>query len=77
MTHYEILKANDSALKLYLKCDVRITDVYNLAMYEEYMKLKEEGNKSAYIEAVLAEKYECSYRKVRRVVARMKKDIKI
>ena len=72
---YEILKKYD-ALYQFMKAEgFNERDYNNLAIYEEYMRLLQEGGKKAYAEAVLKERYGLGRNTVLRIVARMRADV--
>lgn len=71
MTTYEILKMNESLLQMMSKNGVSVNDVNNLAVYEEYIQMKEQGTKVRYIATFLADKYGITDRAVFKIVKRL------
>ena len=76
MTQYELLKTAESLLAVLMSNDVDAKDVKYLEMYQEYMRLKKEGNKVGYVVYYLSQQYECSEATVYRVVKRMTQKIR-
>lgn len=62
---------NQSLLTMMSKNGVNVNDVNNIAVYEEYVKMKEEGTKVRYIATFLASKYGMTDRAVFKIVKRL------
>lgn len=77
MTVYELMRMNESLLKVIAMNDVLADDVQHLAMYEEYVRMKEEGHKLMYIVAFLQDEYGVSESTAYRVIKRMSKGVKM
>lgn len=76
MIQYELLKTAESLLAVLIKNDIDAKDVKYLKLYQEYMRLKEEGHKVGYVVYYLSQQYECSEATVYRVVKRMTQKIR-
>ena len=63
-------------LAVLIKNDIDAKDVKYLKLYQEYMRLKEEGHKVGYVVYYLSQQYECSEATVYRVVKRMTQKIR-
>lgn len=77
MTTYQLLRANESLLRLISENKVNITDVAHLDIYTEYLRMKEEGHKVSYIAIHLADKYGMTDRGVYKVIRRLNKKVSI
>ncbi len=77
MTNYEILKMNYSLLKLLTKNCISPNDVNNIAVFEEFNQMKEQGLKVRYIAITLAEKYGMSDRAIFKIVKRLNKQLSL
>lgn len=68
MTIFESLKLNEQLLVLLGSNRVEVRDINYIALYEEFLQMKEAGAKVNYIVAYLAEHYEVGERTVWRVI---------
>lgn len=75
MTQYEILKAAQSILSTLENNNIDAKDVKYLKLYEEYVRLKNEGHKIGYIVYYLSTQYECGEATIYRVIKRMYKEL--
>lgn len=76
MTQYDLLRTAESLLTILTANDVDAKDVKYLELYENFVRLKDEGHKVGYIVYYLSQQYECSEATVYRVVKRMAQDIR-
>lgn len=76
MTQYDLLRTAESLLNILTANDVDAKDVKYLDLYEDFVRLKDEGHKVCYIVYYLSQQYECSEATVYRVVKRMAQDIR-
>lgn len=77
MTTYQLLKANESLLRLISENKIAITDVTNLEIYSQFEKMKEEGHKVGYITIYLADKYGMTDRGIYKVIKRLKRKVEL
>lgn len=77
MTNYEILKMNHSLLQLLNKNCISLNDVNNIAVFEEFNEMKQQGLKVRYIAITLAEKYGITDRAVFKIVKRLSKPLSL
>lgn len=70
MTVYELMKMNESLMKLMFEKGLYPQDVKHLAMYEEFLRMKNEGHKQVYIVAFLMDEYGVSEPTVYRMLRR-------
>lgn len=77
MKTYEVLKINESFLKLLSKYDIRSDYWQYLPMYEEYLSMRSNNEKYRYTVAVLAFKYNISQSSVSRIVRMFEKDVRV
>lgn len=75
MKQYELLKTTESLLAVLEKNGVEAKDVKYLKLYEEYVRLKDEGHKIGYIVYYLSTQYECGEATIYRVIKRMNKEL--
>ena len=72
----EILKLGREFLKLLSSFDLRCDDYKHIELYEEYVKMRRDGDKVDYILYLLSEKYNLSESTVKRIVRRLSKEVK-
>lgn len=77
MTRYDLLRVNSSVLRLFLANKIDMRDVERLALFEEYIDMRNRGEKYHYTVQHLAQKYRCAPRSVMNVVGRMRSEVKI
>ena len=70
----ELLKLNRELLTLCRVAGVRIDDVRYIELYNDYARLRADGEKTSYIVALMAEKYGVCERKVYDLIRRFKSD---
>lgn len=75
MRQYDILKMAESVIKTISENGINPADVYHLAMYEDYQRLKKEGLKVTYVVNYLIQQYGVPEATIYRVVKRMQKEI--
>lgn len=73
MTVYELLRSNESLVRLMAAHGVPPSDVQHLAMYAEYVRMKAEGHKMMYIVGFLCDEYGVCESTVYRVAREFKK----
>ena len=61
-------------LKRLHDCGIRIDDYSHLKLYEDYIRMKESGNKTTYIVAFLSHKYGICERKIYKIIKHMESD---
>ena len=76
MKAVDILRIGEKFLKLMSDCDLRRDDWKHIALYEEYMKMRGEGDKVDYILYYLSQKYHTSESSVKRIIKRLSKEFK-
>lgn len=76
MTVYEALKLCGGVIDRLEKAGVKPSDHKYIAMFEEYWRAKQRGDKVSYIVACLAEQYDMSERGVYDVLKRLGTDCK-
>ena len=70
----EILKLSRNWLEMLQKACIKIEDVRFLEMYEEYLRMMEEGFKKAYVVARLVEMFHVSERQVYYIIRKFEQD---
>ena len=76
MTVVEYLKIGREFLKLMSSIDLKRDDFRYIELYEEYNKMRQEGNKVDYILCCLSDKYKISESTIKRIVRRLSKEVK-
>jgi len=76
MKAVEFLKLVREILKLMSDFDLKRDDYKNIELYEEYMKMRGEGEKVDYILCYLSQKYHTSESSIKRIVKRLSKEFK-
>ena len=77
MNAYELLKCNKNLIRVMLDNNISLDDSQHIEMYKEYIKMKREGEKVAYIADILAIKYQMTARNVFRIVHKLEKELNI
>lgn len=70
MTIYDIIKMNESLIKVLNKNGVNTKDLQYLPMVDEFMQMKANKHKVAYIVCYLSTKYNITERAVYKIVRR-------
>lgn len=73
----EILELSAPILKTLHRIGIRVEDCKYIEMYDEFEKMKSEGNKTTYVVAVLSSKYGICERKIYKIIDRLSKDCQI
>lgn len=77
MTTYQLLRANESLLRLIADNKININDVAHLEIFTQFVKMKEEGHKVGYITIYLADKYGMSDRGIYKIIKRLNKIVSV
>jgi len=77
MTRYELMKLNQSLMKVLAENAIDPKDVMHLELVTEYKAMKTKGHKIGYIIYHLSEKYGMSERGVYKLIDRMRKNVKL
>lgn len=72
----DFLKLCRELLKTMSSLDLKRDDYLHIELYEEYAKMRFEGEKVDYILCFLAHKYKLSESTIKRVVKRLSKEVK-
>lgn len=75
MTRYDLLKMNQSVLKIFIDNKIDMKDVERLQIFEEYTDMRNRGEKYGYVIHYLAEKYKCAPRSILNIANRMTSDV--
>lgn len=73
MTTYQLLRANESLLRIFADNKINIADVAYLEIYAQFEKMKRAGHKVGYITVYLGDKYGMSERGIYKVIKRFNK----
>ena len=71
MTIYEILSFHRELLRRLCSIGIKPDDYRFVGLYEDYIHMKQDGEKTTYIVAVLADRYGICERKVYNVIRRL------
>ena len=74
MTIYEILSFNKELLQRLFNAGVKTSDCLYVDLFNDYIWMRNAGNKTTYIVAVLSDKYTMSERKVYDVIRHLSRD---
>lgn len=77
MEAVELLKLGESLLKVMSSFDLKVGDWKYIAMYEDYKRMRENGEKCAYVMASLSDKYGMSESSVKRIIRRFSQGVKM
>ena len=72
----EFLKIGRELLKLLSNCDLKQNDWKHIELYEDYARMRGEGEKVDYILCVLSNKYKVSESTVKRIVRRFSREVR-
>lgn len=72
----EALKFNSGILKNLKTIGIKVDDTQYIALYDEYTQMQDEGFKTSYIVATLAEKYHICERTVYTLIKKFESDCK-
>ena len=75
MTKYELLKSASTLLRLVAKNNIKPADADYIALYDDYVRMKAEGQKYEFIVYYLSDQYGVSETTVWRIVKRMEQPI--
>lgn len=75
MKAYELLKVGAPILDRMSSVGVTAEDARYIEMYEDYARMKSEGQKVTYVVAYLSELYEVSERKIYDLVKKFESDV--
>lgn len=75
MTRYDLLKMNQSVLKIFIDNKIDMKDVERIKIFEEYTDMRNRGEKYGYVIHYLAEKYKCTPRSILNIANRMTSDV--
>jgi hypothetical protein len=70
----DLLKIGVEMLKILHENDIRIDDYKYIPLFLEYQAMKEQGEKTTYVVAILSERYNLCERKVYKVLQAFLKD---
>ncbi len=73
----DLLKIAENALVALSDNGIRTDDVWHIALFNDYENLRSAGEKTTYITALLADKYNTSESSVKRIVRRLNKQVKL
>ena len=77
MKAFELLKANESMLRVMDGFSLSIHDVRYVDMLREYERMMADGVKKTYVVQVLADKYDIAERTLYRVIDRLMQDVTV
>lgn len=76
MTVFEVLNFNREFLRRLMVTGIKPADCMYVDLYNDYLQMRNDGNKMTYIVAILSEKYTVSERQVYSIIDRLGKDCK-
>lgn len=75
MTVAELIRANESLLKIMANNGVTTDIVRHLEMFADYDRLIKEGHKKTYVVQYLSEQYDLNERRIYRIIRVMQKTV--
>jgi Mn-dependent DtxR family transcriptional regulator len=75
MEALDFLRLVEKMLKKMSDCDLRIDDYKHIEMYEEYARMRQNGEKVDYILRFLSDKHKLSESTIKRIVRRLSKKV--
>lgn len=76
MKAIEVVRIMAIGMKILSEADIKTNDYRYIQLYDEYLKLRREGNKYDYVITVLSERYKLSQSTVSRLIRRLGKAVK-
>lgn len=76
MKAIEFLKIGRELLKTMSNCDLRLDDFKHIELYEEYARMRSEGEKVDYVLYFLSRKYKVSESTIKRIVRRFSNEVR-
>ena len=77
MTVFDVLRLNRSLLTVLAANGITAKDVEHTGVYEDFQKMKAEGEKISYIVAVLTDRYDIGERTIWRIVKRLDQPLEV
>lgn len=77
MDCYELIKANESLLKILKQNQINANDIEDLSIYEEFRAMKKHDHKTTYCVAVLADKYGKSQRTIYNIINHFRANVEL
>lgn len=74
MKIHELLAVSEKIIMSLHERGIKTEDVHHLPMYRDYLSMKNSGEKTTFIVAVLSERYAICERKVYKVLKRLETD---
>lgn len=74
---YKLISMNKTMLEVLANASIDTSDVKYLDMYEDYLRLINEGHKVTYIVRYLSDEYNIAERTIYRIVDKLSSDIDI
>ena len=74
MTKYELVKLLQSVMETLDKNGISVQDSRHIPMYEDWLRLKNEGHKYFYIIRYLSQQYEISETSAYRIIRKFSED---
>lgn len=71
----ELMKINSKMMELMSKFGIRVSDYQFVELYDEYQKMKREGEKYWYTITHLSEKYKVSESSVKRLIRKLSREV--
>lgn len=77
MKVHEFVRLNKCILNIMQENGIKLTDYRYSDLFDDYIRMKDEGHKITYIVASLSNKYEIAERSIYKIMERMRKECKI
>lgn len=77
MTVFDLIKVYEGPMNVLNDANVNLTDVRYIELYQEFVRMKNEGHKLTYIVAFLMDEYSVGQATVYRVIDKFGKPVKV
>jgi Mor family transcriptional regulator len=77
MTAYQLLRSNESLIRLLEQNQINTSDVTHLEIYSQFEQMKEKGHKVSYITVYLADKYKMTDRGIYKIIRRLNRKVNL
>lgn len=77
MTVFDLIKVYEGPMNVLNDANVNLSDVRHIELFREYLRMKKEGHKLAYIVAFLVDEYSVGQATVYRIIDKFSKPVKV
>ena len=77
MTVFDLIKVYEGPINVLNDANVNLSDVRYIKLFNEYLRMKNEGHKLTYIVAFLVDEYSVGQATVYRIIEKFSKPVKV